>query len=251
MSPDRGQAEVVTFSWNHVKSLCGWQLSLRDHLPGFTAWVSHCHGAVTEARPNAEGIHLGTQSCPLCGNETPKGHRYCRDCDAAGSYAISDDNGGRRAPPARRGGSSLPLVLLFFVLSAFGTVMAGIFAPSALPLLGEIAAPTAVDWGEIRIARVTSNIRAEASASSQIVGKLFVGDSVRVEPVAGGWYEVFSAPLVRRSQAKPLGFVFGKLLQPAHVELVRDSAPPPTTGARRNPAPSTEPPSRRSSGRGS
>lgn len=204
-------------------------------------------GGVDQGDKNVEDTKLGTQSCPLCGNETPKGHRYCRDCDAAGSYSTSGNEGERRsAPPARRGGSSVPLVLLFFVLSAFGTVMAGIFAPSALPLLGEVTSPGTVQWGELRVAKVTSNIRAQASTSSEIVGQLTAGDSVRVEAVSGGWFEVYEAPLVRRSEAKPLGYVFGRLLLPADAELVSEA-----DNRRLPPAEHVQESSRKSGGRGS
>lgn len=114
---------------------------------------------------------------------------------------------------ARRS-SNVPLVLLFFVVSAFGTVLAGFFAPSALslPLLGEVTIPTTDSWGEIRIARTASNIRAQASTSSDVVGKLAVGDTVRVEPAADGWFRVYQTRPVPRPEAKPLGFVFGNLL---------------------------------------
>lgn len=107
-------------------------------------------------------------------------------------------------------------MLLFFVLSTFGTVMAGIFVPSALslPLLGDVAIPGANAWGEIRVARVTSNIRAQATTTSKVMGRLAAGDSVRVEPVAGGWFKVYEARLVPRMEAKPLGFVHGGLLEP-------------------------------------
>ena len=93
--------------------------------------------------------------------------------------------------------------------------MAGIFAPTALslPLLGDVALPGTNSWGEIRIVRVPSNIRAQASTSSSIMGKLAPGDSVRVEPVAGGWFKVYETRLVPRLEAKPLGFVYGRLLE--------------------------------------
>jgi len=104
--------------------------------------------------------------------------------------------------------------------------MAGIFAPTALsiPLLGEVAAPTTNAWGELRVVRVTSNIRAQASTTSRVVGKLATGDSVRVEPVAGGWFRVYEAELVPRLQAEPLGFVYGTLLDPADVQIARRPA---------------------------
>lgn len=116
---------------------------------------------------------------------------------------------------ARRG-SNIPLVLLFFVVSAFGTVMAGFFAPGlvSLPLLGNVTIETADSWGEIRIARTTSNIRAQANTSSDVIGKLAGGDTVRVEPASEGWFRVYETRPVPRAEAKPLGFVFGNLLMP-------------------------------------
>lgn len=94
--------------------------------------------------------------------------------------------------------------------------MAGFFAPSALsfPLLGEVAVSTVDSWGEIRVVRTGSNIRAEASTSSDVVGKLASGDTVRVEPASDGWFTVYDTRPVPRPEAKPLGFVFGNLLVP-------------------------------------
>jgi hypothetical protein len=47
-----------------------------------------------------------------------------------------------------------------------------------------------------------------------VVGRLAVGDTVRVEPVADGWFRVYETRAVPRPEAKPLGFVFGNLLVP-------------------------------------
>ncbi len=136
-------------------------------------------------------------------------------------------NSGRQkaSTASTRGSSNVPLILFFFMLSTFGTVMAGFFAPNALslPLLGDIAAPQQVAWGEIRFARVNSNIRARASTSSEITGQLAVGDSVRVEPAPGGWFKVYRTELVPRAKAEPLGFVFGRLLEPADVKVADES----------------------------
>lgn len=181
------------------------------------ARISRDNGARGYEAGRPEDIHLGTHGCPLCGNEAPKGHRYCTDCDEAGSYATSESGGSRgtrHSAPAARRGSNVPLILLFFVVSAFGTVLAGFFAPSvlSLPLLGEVTVPTVDSWGEIRIARATSNIRARATMSSEVIGKLTEGDTVRVEPAADGWFRIYESRPVRRPEAKPLGFVFGKLL---------------------------------------
>lgn len=105
--------------------------------------------------------------------------------------------------------------------------MAGFFAPNALslPLVGEIAVP-ARDWGELRIARVTSNIRAEATTTSRIVGKVTAGDSIRVEAVPNGWYRVYDATLVPRIEAEPLGFIYGRLLEPADVRIAQGTEGP-------------------------
>lgn len=102
------------------------------------------------------------------------------------------------------------------MVSAFGTVLAGFLAPSALssiPLLGEVATPATAAWGEVRIARTTANIRARATTSSELIGQLAAGDSVRVEPASDGWFRVYEANLVPRPEARPLGFVFGRLLE--------------------------------------
>lgn len=169
---------------------------------------------------------LGTKNCPLCGDETPRGQRYCKECDSAGTYATSESRRRPASAAAARGSSNLPLVLLFFMFSAFGTVMTGFFAPNALslPLLGDIAAPQQAAWGEIRLARVNSNIRARASTSSEITGKLAVGDSVRVEPAPGGWFKVYRSELVPREKAEPLGFVFGRLLESADVQVADEAS---------------------------
>ena len=82
------------------------------------------------------------------------------------------------------------MVLLFFVVSAFGTVLTGMFAPNILSiqLLRPDAIESATEWGELRVARIGSRIRAQASTRSDIVGTLSIGDSVRVEPVSNGWF---------------------------------------------------------------
>lgn len=166
-------------------------------------------------RDFSEDTILATHKCPLCGNEAAAGNRYCRECDVAGEYTASRASERRTQAPAR--GGNVPLVLLFFVMSAFGTVMAGVFAPSALsiPLLTGSATQAATpEWGELHTARVTARIRVGASTGSKAVGKLAIGDTVRVEPIPGGWYRTFDASLVPRLKAEPLGFVYGTLLSP-------------------------------------
>lgn len=159
---------------------------------------------------------MSNSACPICGNETAKGNRYCSDCDydGSGSRARPTQRAKAQAVP-RRG--NLSLVLLFFVVSAFGTVLTGVFAPNALsfPLLNSSATVSTADWGEVRTVRVASRIRAKASTGSQILRTLAPGDSLRVEPVANGWFRAYSVRLVPRVKAKPLGFIYGTLLDPS------------------------------------
>jgi len=121
------------------------------------------------------------------------------------------------------------LVLLFFVVSAFGTVLTGMFAPNVLSiqLLRPDAIESATEWGELRVARIGSRIRAQASTRSDIVGTLSIGDSVRVEPVSNGWFRVYSPDLVPRARARPLGFVYGTLLNPATSISMSSGIPVP------------------------
>ncbi len=127
------------------------------------------------------------------------------------------------------------MVLLFFVVSAFGTVLTGMFAPNVLSiqLLRPDAIESATEWGELRVARIGSRIRAQASTRSDIVGTLSIGDSVRVEPVSNGWFRVYSPDLVPRAMARPLGFVYGTLLNPATFISVSSGLSGPVKSKRR------------------
>lgn len=169
-----------------------------------------------------EDIALSNHACPICGKEAATGNRYCAECDYEGSNATTTSSGTvpRRAP--RRSTGSVPLVLLLFVVSAFGTVLTGVFAPNALsiPLMRSTGIESTTEWGELRIARMGSRIRDQASTRSEVVGKLAIGDSVRVEPVSNGWFRVYSAALVPRATARPLGFVYGTLLDPTTPSVV-------------------------------
>jgi len=142
----------------------------------------------------------------------------------------------------------VPLVLLFFVMSAFGTVLAGIFAPNVLsiPLMRSGTADVVTDWGEVRVARVMSRIRAQASTQSDVVGNLSTGDSVRVEPAPNGWFRVYASDLVPRLRAKPLGFIYGTLLVEPGATTVHE-APAETPRAEGSQVESTR---RKRSGRG-
>jgi len=164
---------------------------------------------------------VSNSTCPICGNETAGGARYCADCDYDGSGTSVASTRRAQVQAAPKGGN-LSLVLLLFVVSAFGTVLAGVFAPNALsiPLLNSSGAVESVEWGEIRTVRVASRIRAQASTGSEIMQTLAPGDSVRVEPVANGWYRAYAVRLVPRVKAKPLGFIYGTLLDPAKPNVV-------------------------------
>lgn len=101
--------------------------------------------------------------------------------------------------------------------------MTGMLAPGVLSgslLDGARSDAAVMEWGDVMTARVTSRIRAEPSTSSEIRGTLSTGDSVRVEPMPGGWFRVFDAKLQPRLKARPLGFVYGTLLDPAPAAAV-------------------------------
>ena len=167
---------------------------------------------------------MSNHACPICGNEAVKGNRYCADCDYDNSGTRAAGTRSAKARSPRRSGGNVSLVLLFFVVSAFGTVLTGMFVPSALsfPSMRNDATETTTDWGELRAARIGSRIRAQASTTSQVVGTLAIGDLVRVEPVANGWLRVYKADLVPRMKARPLGFVYGTLLvDPDQLHIVR------------------------------
>lgn len=117
------------------------------------------------------------------------------------------------APRGRRRGD-LPLILLFFFVAAFGTVMLGMAAPDVLPMFGALPGFDEPEpWGEVRYARTTSRIRSAATTASEIVGKLAPGDSVRVEPTTDGWFTVYLPEVTGTEEATPIGFVYGKLLE--------------------------------------
>lgn len=169
-----------------------------------------------------EDTTLSNHACPICGNEAAKGNRYCSECDYEGSGdKVARARTARDRPPQKSGGN-VPLVLLLFMVTAFGTVLTGVFAPNVLsfPLMQSGAADSTNEWGELRVVRMGSRIRAQASTSSDVVGSLNIGDIVRVEPVPNGWFRVYSAELVSRMKAKPLGFVYGTLLDPAAPNVV-------------------------------
>lgn len=164
-----------------------------------------------------EDSSLAKTPCPLCGKDTLRGRRYCGDCDSAGvpSAAQRSAVGMQSAPRGRRRGD-LPLILLFFFVAAFGTVMLGMAAPEVLPMFGALPGFEEPEpWGEVRYARTTSRIRSAATTASEIVGKLAPGDSVRVEPTSDGWFAVYLPETGQavQDEATPIGFVYGKLLE--------------------------------------
>ena len=170
-----------------------------------------------------EDTTLSNHACPICGNDTAKGNRYCSECDYEGYGDKASQARTARDKPPQKSGGNVPLVLLLFMVTAFGTVLTGVFAPSVLsiPLMQSGAVESTNEWGELRVVRMGSRIRAQASTNSEVVGSLNIGDIVRVEPVPNGWFRVYSEELVSRMKAKPLGFVYGTLLDPAAPNVVR------------------------------
>lgn len=71
------------------------------------------------------------------------------------------------------------------------------------------------DWGVIRYAHTTINIRQAPSTDASIVGQLQAGQSVRADFLRGEWYAVFALAQTVRDEAKALGYIYAPLLKAA------------------------------------
>ncbi len=70
------------------------------------------------------------------------------------------------------------------------------------------------DWGEIRYAHVTTNIRASRSTKSKIVGKLKPGQKIKVDFLSDTWLAVFKLDEPIRAHKYVIGYVYAPLLKP-------------------------------------
>lgn len=88
------------------------------------------------------------------------------------------------------------------------------------PATAQASSDTSTSWGEIRYAHQVVNIREARTTASRIVGKLQVGDSVKVDSLEAGWYRVFDTHSQPRTQAIAKGYVHAPLLHPYTAERI-------------------------------
>ena len=72
----------------------------------------------------------------------------------------------------------------------------------------------AQDWGVIRYAQTTVNIREKRSTKSSIVGQLQSGEKVKADFLKENWYAIFIVDEKNRDERKAIGFVYAPLLGP-------------------------------------
>lgn len=72
----------------------------------------------------------------------------------------------------------------------------------------------AQDWGVIRYAQTTVNIREKRSTKSSIVSQLQSGEKVKADFLKENWYAIFSVDARNRDERKAIGFVYAPLLGP-------------------------------------
>lgn len=76
-------------------------------------------------------------------------------------------------------------------------------------------------WGNIRYVHSTTNIRAERTTESRIVGQLKAGQKIIADFSKDNWYAVFSLEESVRDESKSLGYVYAPLLKPNPLEPIK------------------------------
>lgn len=169
---------------------------------------------------------MAQNSCTICGQSAPPGHRYCEDCDVEARMASerqrlmhSDGDEQERTPGGMR------LFVAAFLMTALaatvlGTAGSGGALLSSLPtgdfLSGrneEAPAAAPEPWGEVRFVHGLVHVRADRTTKSAILVKLAAGDSVRVDEPIDDWYAVFPADAEDYHAGNLIGYVYAPLLK--------------------------------------
>jgi len=69
-------------------------------------------------------------------------------------------------------------------------------------------------WGLIRYVHTPTNIRANRSSKSEIVGVLKAGEKIKVDYLKNNWFAIFKVNETVRSESGALGYVYAPLLKP-------------------------------------
>ena len=69
-------------------------------------------------------------------------------------------------------------------------------------------------WGKIKYVHSTTNIRAERSTDSRVVGQLMAGEKIKVDFLNDNWFAIFKVVETLRDEDRALGYVLAPLLKP-------------------------------------
>ncbi|MEE8381835.1 MAG: hypothetical protein V3R78_08225 [Thermodesulfobacteriota bacterium] len=69
-------------------------------------------------------------------------------------------------------------------------------------------------WGEERYAHSVTNIRADRTTESKIVGQLMPGQKIRTDFLEKNWFAIFGLEETVSDERKALGYVYAPLLTP-------------------------------------
>jgi len=81
----------------------------------------------------------------------------------------------------------------------------------------------AYSWGTIRYVHSTTNIRAERTTKSRVIGQLKTGQKIKADFLKDNWYAVFEVEETIRDESKALGYVYAPLLKPNPPEPIKSS----------------------------
>lgn len=84
-----------------------------------------------------------------------------------------------------------------------------------------VAVVYAQDWGVVKCADCTVNIRSDRSVDSAVVCRLKPGDLVKVDFLEGSWWAVFKLYEHVRSEENAIGYVYTPLLKPVLQKNMR------------------------------
>jgi lipopolysaccharide export system protein LptA len=96
--------------------------------------------------------------------------------------------------------------------------MTGRFLLAAMYALVLASAALAADWGEIREAANTLNVREGRTPRSEHVVTLAKGQRVRVDFLRDGWYAIFTVNETERSEKRAIGYANAKYLVPVTAD---------------------------------
>ena len=68
-------------------------------------------------------------------------------------------------------------------------------------------------WGKIKYVHSTTNIRAERSTKSRIVGQLTAGEKIKVHFLKDNWFAIFKVEETVRDEDWALGYIYAPLLK--------------------------------------